>query len=124
MLNSFVYFFPISELIALEPTSRPFFYRPVEVNAFVPKFTMFPKKLLPFCVLHFLCLKPICCAIFMVTFLRRFFLLTLSYLAIKDCPFGNVTCYSVICQHCVDCFLFILKWCCLLAICYKFYDLT
>ena len=86
---------------------------------------MFPKKLLPFCVLHFLfCLSPICCALFMVTFLRRFFLLTLSYLAIKDCPFGNVTCYSVTCRHCVNCFLFILKWCCLLAICYKFCDLT
>ena len=27
----------------------------------------------------------------MVTLLGRFFVLTLSYLATKDCPFGNVT---------------------------------
>ena len=92
LILSSIIFFPISELIAFEPMSRPFFNRPVEVNAFVPKFTIFPKRLPPFCVLGFLChLCPICRALFMVTFLGRFFLLTLSYLATKDCPFGNVT---------------------------------
>ena len=99
MLNSLVYFFfPILEFIAFEPMSRRFFDRPVEVNAFVPKFTMFPKRLQPFCVLRFLFrLNPICHALFMVTFLGRFFLLTPSYLATKDCPFGNVTRCGVTC---------------------------
>ena len=36
-------------------------------------------------------LGPTCRALFMVTLLGRFCLLTLSYLATKDCPFGNVT---------------------------------
>ena len=93
MLNSLVYYFyPISELIAFKPMSRPFFNRSVEGNAFVTKFPMFPKRLPSFCVLSFLChLGPIYRALFMVTFLGRFFLLTLSYLTTKDCPFGNVT---------------------------------
>ena len=93
MLNSFVYYFFSSfRAYCLEPMSRSFYNRPVEVNAFVSKFTMFPKRLLSLCVLRFLCrLRPVCCALFMVTFLRRLFLLTLSYIATKDCRFGNVT---------------------------------
>ena len=99
MLNSFI-FFPISELIAFKPMSRPFFNRPVEVNAFALKFTMSPKSLPLFCVLLFLCrFAPICRAFFMFTFLGRFFLLALSHVATKDCPFGNVTHCGVTRQH-------------------------
>lgn len=79
-------FSPNSEFSALAPTPSPFFNRPVDVRALVTSFKMFPKRLLPYCVLHFLCLlSPICCVLVMVTFLGRFFLLNLLYLARKDC---------------------------------------
>lgn len=72
--------------------TKPFFKRPVDVSVLAPTFAMFPKRILPCCVLRFLCLLgPICQVLAMVTFLGKTFLLTLSYLARKDCPFGNVT---------------------------------
>ena len=93
LIPSSTSFFPNSEFSALAPTSSPLFNRPVEVRAFEPSFTMFPKRLPPCCcVLQFLCLLgQICCVLVMITFLGRSLLLTLSYLARNDCTFGNVT---------------------------------
>ena len=92
LITSSASFFANSEFNALTPTPNPFFNIPVDIRAFEPNLAMFPKRLPPCCVLRFLCLfGPICPVLVMVTFRGRFFLIILSYLARKDCPFGNVT---------------------------------
>ena len=90
-------FFSFSEFNALTPTPSPFLSIPVEVSAFVPSFAMAPKRLLLRCALRFLWfLGQISLVLVMVTFLGRFLLLTLSYLARNDCPLGNRTCCGIV----------------------------
>ena len=91
LIPSSTSFLPNSEFSVLAPTPSPFFNRPVDASALTPTFGMFAKNILTCCVLRFLCLVgPVCQALAMVTFLSETFLLTLSYLVRKDCPFGNV----------------------------------
>ena len=85
-------FFSTSEFIALAPTPSPFISSPVEVSASVPSLAVVPNMLPPVCVLRFLLFRgPICLVRLTVTFRGKFHLLTLSYLATNDCPFGNRT---------------------------------
>ena len=74
----------------------PLFGKAVNVRALTPSFAIFPKILPHFCVFRFLCyLSPVFRALVIVRFLGKFFMLTLSYLARKDCPFVNFTRCSV-----------------------------
>ena len=94
----FYQFLPISEFSALTPTLSPFLSNREEFSAFVPSFANDPKRFPAFCVLClllFLC--PICLAHFTVTLRGKFRLLTLSYLAKNDCPFGSLTHCGVTC---------------------------
>ena len=85
-------FFPTSEFIAPAPAPSRFLSNPVEVSALVPSLAIVPNMLPPVCVLRFLLFcGHICLAHLTVTFRGKFHLLTLSYLATKDCPFGNRT---------------------------------
>ena len=97
MFNPFVYyFFPSSELMALESRLMPFFRAP-NVSRFLRRLKTLPNSSLPGCVLRFLCcLGHIAWFLLIVTFKGKFFRLTLSYLATKDCPFGRVTPFGAI----------------------------
>lgn len=93
LIHSSTSFFPSSKFSAFAPPSTLRFSKPVNVRTLATRFKMFPKILPPFCVLRFLYrLSPNCYVLVIVTFLGNLFLLTLSNLARKDCPFGNVTC--------------------------------
>ena len=71
--------------------SKPSFNAP-EDNKFFPKLETMPHIPVPCCVPCFLCrLGPIVRDPLIVTFDGKFLLLTLSYLAKKDRPSGNVT---------------------------------
>ena len=79
----FITLLHISEVIALEPKSKPFF-NALEENKFFPTLKTLPNIPATFCVLGFLCfLGPIVQDLLIVTFDGTFFLLTLSYLAKK-----------------------------------------
>ena len=85
------YFFPSSELMALKSRLMPFVRAP-DVSRFLPSLKTLPNRPLPGGVLHFLCcLGHIIWFLLIVTFEGKFFQLTLSYLATKDCPFSRVT---------------------------------
>ena len=91
-IPSLTSFFLTSEFKALAPTPSPFLSNPVEVSALTPSLAIVPSTLPSVCVLRFLLFcGPICLAHLTVTFRGKFRLLTLSYLATKDCPFGNRT---------------------------------
>ena len=111
-----LFFPPNQEFIAFEPI-------------FIPNLAKFPSKLPPVCafllfpwflylltiLLATLCvvdganltffflirlfLSPVVLVRLIVTFEGKFFLLTLSYLARKDVPFGNRTLCTVTCRH-------------------------
>lgn len=62
------------------------------VSKFLPRLKTYPNNPAPFCVLRFLYrLVPIVRFFLVVTFGNKFFQLTLSYLATKERPLGNVT---------------------------------
>ena len=96
LIPSSISYFPSTEFSAFAPMLIPLFGKPVNVRALTPSFAIFPKILPHFCVLRFLCyLDPVFRALVIVRFLGKFFMLTLLYLARKDCPFVNFTPCSV-----------------------------
>ena len=98
LIFSSTIFFSISEFNALTPTPRPVLSIPVVFSAFVPCFVMVSERLPPRYALRFLWfLGPTCLVLVIVAFLGRFLLLTLSYLARNNCPFGSRTCCGIVC---------------------------
>ena len=90
MLIHLIYLFlPSSNLSAYEPMLRAFINAP-DVSIFLPRIKEFSDSPLLVCVLRFCCrLGPIVPFLLMATFEGKFFLLTLSYFAKKECPLGN-----------------------------------
>lgn len=91
LIPSSITFLLISELIALSPMFKSF-VNASNVSKFLPRLKTYPNNPARFCVLRFLYrLVPIVRFFLVVTFGNKFFQLTLSYLATKECPLGNVT---------------------------------
>ena len=92
LIPSSIIIYQFKSLLPSNQYQDLFFNRPVEVNAFFPKFTMFPKSL-PLCMfwVFFVISVQFVMLFLLLHLLVGFFYLTLSYLDTKDCLFGNVT---------------------------------